>query len=85
MLEFLRDILWFKPGELGEIIRKIRAPKYQYEANWESTVLMALTFGTVFAFVGNTWGGIVYLWWAKIALQALNQKRFFEPRDPPAP
>ena len=81
-MEFLRDWLWFKRGELGEIIGKIRAPKFQYEANWETEVLAALAFGLFFAFMGSVWLGIAYLWLAKTAVQALNQKRFFDPRDP---
>jgi hypothetical protein len=45
MFEFLRDFLWFKSGELEEIIKKVRALKPKYEADWESRVLMTLLFG----------------------------------------
>jgi len=76
----LRSVLWFEPGEIAEIWAKLRAKKKtRYETNWETTVLFCLIGGVFFAFTLVHWYGLIWLWGTKLAIQALNKKRFFDP------
>ena len=75
---FLREIIWFKEGELGSIGRKLKSPKPRYQTNREAAVLFALAAGTAFAFLYSLWGGVLYLYVAKLAVQALNAQGFFD-------
>lgn len=70
--------IWFAPGELTEIVSKVRQRKFGYEAGWEATVLAALAFGVIFAFYYGFWFGVLMLWFCKLAIQALNSKKFFD-------
>ena len=80
MTSFFRLLFWFEPGELSEICGKIfRVGKPGYEAQWESIVLFTLLVGVCVSFITTVYLGLVYLWVFKFTIQALNQKRFFDP------
>jgi hypothetical protein len=80
MTSLFRSIFWFEPGELSEIRDKIfRVGKPGYEAQRESIVLLTLLVGLCVSFVANVYLGLVYLWVFKFSIQALNQKKFFDP------
>jgi hypothetical protein len=76
---FLRSFFWFEKDELQEIVAKIDAQKWGYEARWEVDVLLPLLLGIPMAFLLWIWLGIAYLWLFKVAIQSLNKKRFFDP------
>jgi hypothetical protein len=80
MTSLLRSLFWFEPGEISEIRGKIfRVRKPGYETQWESIVLFTLLVGLCVSFIANIYLGLVYLWVFKFTIQALNQKRFFDP------
>ena len=81
----LREIVWFKEGELGSIGRKLKSPKPRYQTNREAAVLFALAAGTLFAFHYSLWGGVLYLYVVKLAVQALNAEGFFDSEGAPPP
>ena len=72
-MALVREIIWFKEGELGSIGRKLKSPQPRYQTNREAAVLFALAAGTAFAFLYSLWGGVLYLYVAKLAVQADNK------------
>jgi hypothetical protein len=57
----------------------LTARKWGYEARWEAEVLLLILAGVGLAFGANVWLGMVFLWFSKNAVQALNAKKFFDP------
>ena len=84
-MSLLREIIWFKEGELGAIGRKLKWPKPRYQIHREAAVLFALAAGTLFAFHYSLWGGVLYLYVVKLAVQALDAQGFFDREDGPHP
>jgi hypothetical protein len=81
----LREIIWFKEGELGSVGRKLKSPKPRYETHREAAVLFALAAGTAFAFHYSLLGDVLYLYVVKLAVQALNAEGFFDSEGGPPP
>ena len=61
--------------------RKLKWPKPRYQIHREAAVLFALAAGTLFAFHYSPWGGVLYLYVVKLAMQALNAQGFFDRED----
>ena len=80
MTSLLRTLFWFEPGERSEIIEKLFRKKWEYDAQREPIVLLPLlAAGLGLALLSIIYCGLVYLWILKFAIQALNQKKFFDP------
>ena len=81
LMELVRSVFWFERGELSGIIACLNAQKPRFEAYWEVQVLLCLTAGVLFAFIGAGYWGLLILWLSKSALRSLHRKRFFDPMD----
>jgi hypothetical protein len=75
----IRNVFWFKRGELREIAGKLTTRKWGYETRWEVDVVLPLVLLIPLAFYANVWLGFLALWAVKEAFQSLNKKRFFDP------
>lgn len=80
-LDIFRAFFWFQKGELQEIATKISMEKPGYDTRPEAFILLILGAGIWLAFLQATWFGFVYLYAFKVAIQSLNEKRFFDPRQ----
>ena len=81
-MSLLQDIAWFKKGELSAIWHKLNTPKMRYETHREAEVLIVLAAGIGFTLHYTVWAGLLYLYFIKLAVQALNSKGFFDSENP---
>jgi hypothetical protein len=77
-LNIIWEILWFKPGEVSEILRKLRKEKPPSEIYQEITLGSVFLLFVIVCSSIDVIAGIIAFFLTKAAVKSLNRRSFFD-------